>query len=516
MRAAGCEQLAFCVDAAHPVEALRVAVARLRARDAGDVPIVLRHRRRAGASDEESSLRAGLELGAPLADGIGDAIALAGFADAAAALDLGYRVLQGARQRTTRTEFISCPSCGRTLFDLEEVTARIKARTEHLPGVKIAVMGCIVNGPGEMADADFGYVGSGPGTVNLFVGHECVERHVPTPEATDLFRTLRRMRDAGARAVAMEVSSHALELGRVRGLGFDLALFTNLSRDHFDFHAGFEAYYEAKRSLFAQLRESGVAVVNVGDPYGRRLAAELSRVVTYGPGGDVSCEDAELDRHGIRARLATPRGPLRITSRLLGSYNLENLMAAAAAGEALGLPHATIAEGLAARGPLPGRMEPVDAGQPFPALVDFAHTDAALEAAIRSLRELSGDRVIVVFGCGGDRDPGKRALMGRVAGELADLAIATSDNPRGEDPMAILSAVEEGLRQSGNRDYRLLPDRREAIRQAVAKAGPGWAVLVAGKGHEEVQIVGDRRLPFSDRAELRQALEERFGAGTTR
>ncbi len=183
--AAGVSDLAFSVDAALPVQAVRLAAARLSARAAGDVPIVLRHRRRADAGDEETCLRAGLDLGAPLADGIGDAVALAGFGDAAQALDLAYRVLQGARQRTTRTEFISCPSCGRTLFDLEEVTARIKARTQHLPGVKIAVMGCIVNGPGEMADADFGYVGSGPGIVNLYVGKECVERKVPEAQAPD-------------------------------------------------------------------------------------------------------------------------------------------------------------------------------------------------------------------------------------------------------------------------------------------------------------------------------------------
>jgi len=182
---AGAAELLFSVDAEPTVAGVRIVAARLRARDMGDVPIVLRHRRRAGASDEDACLRSGLELGTPLADGIGDAIALAGWDDAAAALDLGYRVLQGARQRTTRTEFISCPSCGRTLFDLEEVTARIKARTQHLPGVKIAVMGCIVNGPGEMADADFGYVGSGPGIVNLYVGKECVERKVPEAHAPD-------------------------------------------------------------------------------------------------------------------------------------------------------------------------------------------------------------------------------------------------------------------------------------------------------------------------------------------
>jgi (E)-4-hydroxy-3-methylbut-2-enyl-diphosphate synthase len=193
-RAAGAPELLFSVDAALPVQAARAAAARLRASGAGEAPIVLRHRREPGASEEETWLRAGLELGAPLADGIGDAIVLAGFADAAAALDLAYRVLQGARQRTTRTEFISCPSCGRTLFDLEEVTARIKQRTQHLPGVKIAVMGCIVNGPGEMADADFGYVGSGPGLVNLYVGKECIERHVPEALAPDRLVDLIRSR----------------------------------------------------------------------------------------------------------------------------------------------------------------------------------------------------------------------------------------------------------------------------------------------------------------------------------
>jgi len=192
--AGGASELLFSVDSEHPVAAVRVLAARLRARGAGGIPIVLRHRRREGSGAEEAWLRAGLELGAPLADGIGDAISLAGFADAGEALDVGYRVLQGARQRTTRTEFISCPSCGRTLFDLEEVTARIKARTQHLPGIKIAVMGCIVNGPGEMADADFGYVGSGPGVVNLYVGKECVERRVPEATAPDRLVELIRSR----------------------------------------------------------------------------------------------------------------------------------------------------------------------------------------------------------------------------------------------------------------------------------------------------------------------------------
>jgi len=332
-----------------------------------------------------------------------------------------------------------------------------------------------------------------------------------SPESADLYRTFQRMREAGAEAVSMEVSSHGLEQGRVEGLSFDLAVFTNLSRDHFDFHHGFEDYFSAKRKLFDKLKSDGWAVVNLDDPYGRRMAAGLPQVVTFGKEGDVRVLQAELDSEGIRADLATPRGPLSIRSPLLGGYNLENLLAAVAGGEALGLPVEALVRGIADRSPLSGRMEPIECGQPFPVLLDYAHTDAALEAALRSLKEFSKRKVLLVFGCGGDRDTGKRVLMGRVAGELADFSIITSDNPRREDPLAIIASIEEGLKESGASDYRILPDRREAIRKAVGQAEPDWAILLAGKGHEEVQILGDQELPFSDREEMRRALEERFG-----
>jgi UDP-N-acetylmuramoyl-L-alanyl-D-glutamate--2,6-diaminopimelate ligase len=332
-----------------------------------------------------------------------------------------------------------------------------------------------------------------------------------TPEAADFYRTLRAMHDAGARAVAMEVSSHALAMERVAGAEFAVAVFTNLTRDHLDYHRDMEDYFAAKRRLFSQLAPGGRAVVHVDDPYGRRLAAELPGSLTFGSAGEVRPLAVALSPQGTTATFATPRGPLAVASPLVGRYNLENLLAAVAAGEALGLPHAATARGIAARTPVPGRMEPIDRGQPFPVYVDYAHTDAALAAALGALREVAGGKVAVVFGCGGERDPGKRALMGRTAGELADLPIITSDNPRGEDPLAILAAVEEGVKASGNVSYRLLPDRREAIRAAVAAAGPGWAVLVAGKGHEREQIVGDRRLPFSDSEEIGLALAERHG-----
>jgi UDP-N-acetylmuramoyl-L-alanyl-D-glutamate--2,6-diaminopimelate ligase len=334
-----------------------------------------------------------------------------------------------------------------------------------------------------------------------------------TPEASDLFRTLRRMREAGAQAVAMEVSSHALDMGRMTGTELDVALFTNLSRDHLDYHPDMESYFAAKRRIFDLLKPGGRPVVNLDDPWGRRLAGELPDALTFGAGGDVEARNVTLDARGIRGAISTPRGEIRLATHLLGRYNLANLLAAAAGAEALALPHAAVEQAFAAQGPVPGRMEPVDRGQPFPVFVDYAHTDAALDAALRSARELEGiEKVAVVFGCGGERDAGKRPLMGRVSGELADLAVATSDNPRGEDPLAILAAVEEGLRASGNRAYRIIPDRREAIRQAIAAAGPGWAVLVAGKGHEREQILGDRKIPFSDFDEIEKALEERFGS----
>jgi UDP-N-acetylmuramoyl-L-alanyl-D-glutamate--2,6-diaminopimelate ligase len=341
---------------------------------------------------------------------------------------------------------------------------------------------------------------------------EALEGLRTTPEASDLFAVLRRMRAAGAEAVAMEVSSHALALHRVAGARFDVALFTNLTRDHFDFHRDFDDYFAAKRRLFDHLKRNGRPVVNVDDPYGRRLAEELPRVLTFGSGGDVAAREVELDTDGIRGTLVTPRGDLPFATSLLGRFNLENVIAAAAAAEALGLPHDAVVEALAACRPLPGRLEPVVTGLPFGIYVDYAHTDAALAAAIGALADFGGGQVIAVFGCGGDRDPGKRELMGRAAGSLAALPIVTTDNPRREDPLEIIAAVEQGLKRSGNTAYRIIPDRREAIRMAIAHAAPGWSVLIAGKGHEEVQVVGERELPFSDRDEVRLAVEERFGA----
>jgi UDP-N-acetylmuramoyl-L-alanyl-D-glutamate--2,6-diaminopimelate ligase len=309
----------------------------------------------------------------------------------------------------------------------------------------------------------------------------------------------------------MEVSSHALEMGRVAGIPFDVAVFTNLTQDHLDFHGDMESYFQAKRLLFASLAEDGVAVVNVDDPYGRRLAEGMDRVLACGSGADVEVVSARLDLDGIRATVETPRGEVEVRSPLRGSYNLENLVTAVAVGEALELPQDAIRDGLAESGVVPGRMEPVEAGQPFPVFVDYAHTDDALDHLLRAVRDLTRKKILLVFGCGGDRDTGKRFLMGRVAGRLADLPIVTSDNPRSEDPLAIIAAIEEGLKESGNGQYRILPDRRDAIRRALAIAGEDWVVVVAGKGDETGQEVQGTVYPFSDREEIIRAVEEQRG-----
>ncbi len=350
------------------------------------------------------------------------------------------------------------------------------------------------------------------GTLGYRFGDQFEPGERTTPEASDLFRLLRRWHDEGARAAAMEVSSHGLVLGRVTGAAFDLALFTNLSRDHLDFHHDMERYFAAKRELFSLLKPGGRAVVNVGDEHGRRLAAELPGVLTFGPGGAVDAIGAELGLDGIRARVATPVGEIDLRSPLLGGFNLDNLLAAVAGAVALEVPLEAIAAAARSTAPLPGRLEPVATNAPFPVLVDFAHTPDGLATVIEALGTLGAERRIVVFGCGGDRDRGKRAPMGEAAG-AAELPILTTDNPRSEDPLEIIAEVERGLRASGNRDYRIVPDRREAIRRALAVADQRSVVLLAGKGHESVQIIGDRRVPFSDHQVAREALEERFGAG---
>jgi UDP-N-acetylmuramoyl-L-alanyl-D-glutamate--2,6-diaminopimelate ligase len=342
------------------------------------------------------------------------------------------------------------------------------------------------------------------GTVEVRVGGERRPAVRTTPEAIDLQRTLREMLDAGDRSCALEATSHGSELGRLDGTRFAALVFTNLSQDHLDLHGSMERYFGAKRRLFVG-ENPPPAAVNVGDPYGRRLADELRSVgnaplVTFAVEGeaDITAERLELSAHGARLTAAG----LDLETPLLGRFNVENVLATVAAARLLGLPDAAIARGIAGVRGVPGRFEPVDEGQPFLVVVDYSHKPDALESALAAARSLADGRVICVFGCGGDRDRGKRPLMGRAAEEGSDVAILTSDNPRSEDPEAIAREVLAGVK--GTMAVEL--DRRKAIEQAVELAEPGDIVVIAGKGHELGQELRDRTVPFDDREVARDAL----------
>ncbi|HEX3660510.1 MAG TPA: UDP-N-acetylmuramoyl-L-alanyl-D-glutamate--2,6-diaminopimelate ligase [Acidobacteriaceae bacterium] len=335
-----------------------------------------------------------------------------------------------------------------------------------------------------------------------------------TPESRDLLALFREGADAGATEAVMEVSSHALAQGRVYGLPYDVALFTNLTQDHLDFHGTMENYFAAKRALFdgSLGRPPRVAVVNVDDPRGQELVgvarAAGAEVSTYGLSeGDFCAEAAEMAAAGMRFRMVTPQGAADVRTRLTGRVNLYNLLAAAGAAMARGLTLDQIATGAAAVDHVPGRFQTVDAGQPFTVVVDYAHTDDALRNLIALAREFVGaeHRVITLFGCGGDRDRAKRPKMGRAAGEGSDLVVLTSDNPRSEDPEAIIADALPGLTATGTL-YQVEPDRAQAIHLALDAARPGDIVLLAGKGHEKEQILRDRTLPFDDAAVAARAL----------
>ena len=345
------------------------------------------------------------------------------------------------------------------------------------------------------------------GTVKRVVGgvEEEVER--TTPEAIDLQATFRAMLDGGDRACAMEVSSHALELGRVAGIRFACRVFTNLTQDHLDFHETMEAYFAAKRRLF---EEPGLSVVNVDDEYGRRIAAEVE-CVTFGVKreADYRARDVEFDLMGSLFVCETPDGELELSSPLPGLFNVQNVLGAVAAARAVNVPGEAIAGALPSFGRVPGRFEPVDEGQDFGVLVDYAHTPEALENVLSAAREVTQGRLHVVFGAGGDRDRGKRPLMGEAARRLADRVLVTSDNPRSEQPEAIVDAIMEGAGPEAERET----DRRRAIALAIDTAEPGDIVVIAGKGHEQGQeFENARKEPFDDVTEARAALRARLGA----
>jgi UDP-N-acetylmuramoyl-L-alanyl-D-glutamate--2,6-diaminopimelate ligase len=349
------------------------------------------------------------------------------------------------------------------------------------------------------------------GTVKQVVGgvEEEVER--TTPEAIDLQATFRRMLESGDRACAMEVSSHALALHRADAINFDVALFTNLTQDHLDFHGGMEDYFRSKRALFEMGPKA--SIVNVDDPYGRRLAEEFECTTFSAEGVDADfvARDVSFDAGGATFTIVGSDGETPVRTALPGHFNVANALGAFVAAIALGVEPETAAAGLGGAGRVPGRFEPVDEGQGFAVLVDYAHTPDSLESVLAAARRLTEGRVISVFGAGGDRDRDKRPKMGRAGAELSDLAIVTSDNPRSEDPEAIVAEVASGA--GGGGEVEVEVDRRAAIALALARAREGDTVVIAGKGHEQGQEFEDgRKVPFDDREVARAELRRLAGS----
>jgi UDP-N-acetylmuramoyl-L-alanyl-D-glutamate--2,6-diaminopimelate ligase len=347
------------------------------------------------------------------------------------------------------------------------------------------------------------------GTVKQVVGE--VEREVvrTTPEAIDLQATFRQMLDCGDRACVMEVSSHALALHRADAIDFDVALFTNLTQDHLDFHVTMDDYFAAKRLLFEA--GPGASVVNVDDSYGRRLAAEID-CVTFSEGAeaDYRATEVSFDAAGAEFAVEAPEESLRVRTPLPGHFNVANALGALSAAAALGVGPEIAADALSRCGRVPGRFELVDEGQQFTVLVDYAHTPDSLENVLRAARRLTAGRLISVFGAGGDRDRDKRPKMGRVGTELSDLAVITSDNPRSEEPAAIIAQILSGVDDTGGVEVE--GDRRAAISYSLAQAAPGDTVVIAGKGHEQGQeFEGGRKVPFDDREVAREELRKLLG-----
>jgi len=351
------------------------------------------------------------------------------------------------------------------------------------------------------------------GTIHYDIGDRRLEAQRTTPEAPELQSLLAQMVERGCRAAVMEVSSHALRQHRVSGVAFDAAVFTNLSGEHLDYHETIEAYFASKARLFDDLLQKDAtrsrAIINVDDPWGAKLAARehvKARAITFGvqEEGAVGVEEVSVTAGGSRFRVVTPWGDAYVRLKLLGRFNVSNAMAAIACCAALGISPRVAAAALSGMEAVPGRLEPLPNTRGVRVFVDYAHTDDALEHVLNAVREIARGRLIVVFGCGGDRDPGKRERMGRVAASLADWSVLTSDNPRSEAPAAIIEAIARGFGEQ--RCFDVVEDRKAAIARALALARRGDAVLIAGKGHEAYQEIGSARLPFDDRQVARGLL----------
>ncbi len=351
------------------------------------------------------------------------------------------------------------------------------------------------------------------GTVAYSIGNAQLPASRTTPEAPDVQRLFRQMVDAGCEACVMEVSSHALALRRVDDTRFAAGVFTNLTRDHLDYHGDMESYFSAKKRLFTMLPDGAPSVINVDDPRGEMLRKLASRPVTYAINrpADVAPGPLSLSFQGLEFDVRTPSGIVHVESKLVGRPNVSNILATVATAMSLGVPAAAIERGLTNLAGVPGRFEVVSGEKDdVTVVIDYAHTDDALRNLLETARPLAQQRVITVFGCGGDRDRTKRPLMGAVAARLSDVVVITSDNPRTEDPVRIIEEIKRGV--PADRDAAstvTIVDRTEAIQFAVKKARPGDLVLLVGKGHEKVQVIGSKELPFDEAEIARQALERR-------
>ncbi len=344
------------------------------------------------------------------------------------------------------------------------------------------------------------------GTINYRIGQRVIPATNTTPGAADLYYFMGEMVKNSSEYLVMEVSSHALDQRRVEGINFKAAVFTNLTGDHLDYHKTLEDYFSAKAKLFEALASTSYGIINTDDEWGKKLLSRSKgQVMTYAVKckADFSASDINLSLDGTRFIITAPDQKFRISSRLIGLHNVYNITASVATGVALGFSPQAIKTGVERVRAVPGRLEPIDCGQLFKVFVDYAHTDDALYNVLSALRQLISGRIIVVFGCGGDRDKTKRPRMGRVASELADLVIVTSDNPRSEDPGTIADQIVSGIQ---NKNYAVILDRAKAIKEALAKAKEGDCVLIAGKGHEPYQVLKDTTIAFDDREVARKIL----------
>ena len=425
--------------------------------------------------------------------------------------------------------------CGIRVNDVRAAMAYAARAFYHQPQRNMLVVGITgTNGKttlSYMIEALLRARGNTPAVVgtisNRMQGYSGAASHT-TPESLELYRLLAGFKSRGADALALEVSSHALEQNRVLGLDFTLGVFTNLTPEHLDYHADMEEYFAAKTKLFSAAAGYGCerAVINIADPYGARLAAQVGECIKVDPrvknpaDADIQVLAAEYSLDGIKARLQIPEGVIELCSPLIGPFNLENLCCAVGAGLALGLSAEQVGLCLEQVEPVPGRLERVENALGALILVDYAHTSDALEKALEAVHALNPGRLITVFGCGGDRDKRKRPLMGAAAAQASSLAVVTSDNPRTEDPGAIIQQIVAGIKPAGvpeldraeaaagRQGYCVIQDRAEALRFAVSMLRRGDVLLVAGKGHEDYQIIGTTKQHFDDREQLRAALAE--------